>query len=919
MNPFLSKASRSHLWEDSRKALPFLLSALFMLIKAVNNLLYLSVLTVFLEKAGANSLPWVYLSVNVCFIFIQFKFITRIAGYEGHWLLSRINLPMIILSFAAALVLPAESTLVLIVFLVAAMLSDLVSNQAFTAMLNHFLSLNESKKVLPFIYASGSLGYILSGLTLKFVIDLAGFKGLLLINGLFALVGFLIIARLAPFEKERLESSISEDLAAGKKDDEKVEASLKHPLARLLIFSSFLIIFNRYLIDFLFAAAISSYFSTGKDLASFMGIFGAAADLLVIGLQTFVMKAVFSSLPVGRVLTFVPAILTFLCLAASIDMRFGIVATIQFLVMVNSKNFTVPASTLLMGVIPQKKRVIYRRDMSIACAVASTMVGLFLLLIRNQLAPTSLFFIAAAIYMVLSVVHFLLDKAYLLTLKSQIISEDIDGDEEKVASIRYLKQQDRIEQLHLLLNSDKIETRILAIKEAGELPAAFAEQILKKQLITETNNRCIAEIARVLVNVSGSEAFKTIEEMINQTSDFRLKADLLEAIGRLRGAGEETVFLYLKNSHHRVKASAVISLLRVARDKSRLEAALAELAAMVRDRAELMRASAAAVMGEVGLPLFLPCLEQLAFESNDSVAVSAVSAISRIQSPASLACLERLRTHQVEKVAKVAQRLADVAVKKNAEQIGRLLTSITAEERLQLAARIRQMGEDENFELLSLILCVDDIALRKRLISFFEKAEPETIELLSRCLILAKNETVIFTLAPAFSLALDEFFLDLPSWIDLLLTIGAGSLENPESQHFKAVKNFLLMIWAENIAASEMRLSPKQLQTIRQRTRIACEISCCLTVEPVVLLKSLERALSGSPYEKSLAVEYIETRIGQKTADLIMPLLEFSQNSETPIAAIAEKAAEKGIEISANTLETAKSRLSQCLKRFSTE
>ena len=67
------------------KSVPKLLCAFFMCQKAANNLLYLAVLTSLLDKAGANALPWVYLLVNVIFIGIQFRVMTRLAGREGHW------------------------------------------------------------------------------------------------------------------------------------------------------------------------------------------------------------------------------------------------------------------------------------------------------------------------------------------------------------------------------------------------------------------------------------------------------------------------------------------------------------------------------------------------------------------------------------------------------------------------------------------------------------------------------------------------------------------------------------------------------------------------------------------------------------------------------------------------------------------
>jgi hypothetical protein len=118
--------------------LPQLLSLFFMLLKASNNLLYLAVLTTFLEKAGAASLPWVYLLVNLLFIVVQFRVMTRISGREGHWLLSVAIWPSIALSAAAAVFMPIHSAPVLIGFLIFAMQLDLITNQAFTAMLNQF-------------------------------------------------------------------------------------------------------------------------------------------------------------------------------------------------------------------------------------------------------------------------------------------------------------------------------------------------------------------------------------------------------------------------------------------------------------------------------------------------------------------------------------------------------------------------------------------------------------------------------------------------------------------------------------------------------------------------------------------------------------------------------------------------------------
>ena len=179
----------------SRKQLPILLNLCFLLMKSGNNLLYLSALTLFLQQLGAQKLPWVYLAVNVCFISVQFGLIARIPGKEGHWLLSRLSLVSVALSLSASYFLQGASGYTPLLILVLAMLTDLNSTQAFGNMANHFLTIQETKKNLPMIYASGSIGYILSGVSLKFVLDVVGIGTLLLGNAIL-LFGLAIILQM---------------------------------------------------------------------------------------------------------------------------------------------------------------------------------------------------------------------------------------------------------------------------------------------------------------------------------------------------------------------------------------------------------------------------------------------------------------------------------------------------------------------------------------------------------------------------------------------------------------------------------------------------------------------------------------------------------------------------------------------------
>jgi hypothetical protein len=597
---------------SGRDNLPHLVAGFFMLLKASNNLLYLSVLTTFLERIGAGSLPWVYLLVNFLFIIFQYQFMTRIAGREGHWLLSISSWPAALLSFAAAIIFPVSAVPILLGFLCLVMLIDLVTSQAFTAMLNHFFSVAESRRFTPLIYASGSFGFILSGLTLKFVLDFVGINGLLIGNGVIVLLSALILWLLRPAEQARLaEIDEGESLpAVEQRAEPAAESSMQHPLARLLNVSSFLLIFNKYLVDFLFAAAISTYFSSANDLAAFMGVFGATADFVVIGLQAFLMHRIFANFSIGKVLAAMPLVLAVLCLTASLNMKFAIVAVVQFLVMLNSKNFTVPATTILMGVIPQRERVYYRRDMSIVCSISSTLVGVFLLLARGHISYELLFLVAAGLYLMMAIVHYLIDKAYVQTLRRAIDNRQQEFGEDQVASLRFLQQGERLHHLQQLLGDGNPRIRNRAIEEASALPPGMATQLLLPLIERETDSRCLTTIARNLLQISPEASSRHIEKILNETADERLRADIIETIGKVRapGIGEDFVAPFLEHSHHRVRASAIISTIRLTRQPGILKKAMQKLAQMTGDTQTLMRASAAAVMGELGLPLFVPAL-----------------------------------------------------------------------------------------------------------------------------------------------------------------------------------------------------------------------------------------------------------------------------------------------------------------------
>lgn len=898
-----------------RGNLPYLVSGFFTLLKASNNLLYLSVLTTFLETVGAASLPWVYLLVNLVFITFQFWFMAKIVGYEGHWLLSLVNWPAAALSFVAALVFPADTLPVLLCFLVLAMLNDLISTQAFTAMVNHFFTVAESRRFTPFIYASGSFGFIISGLLLKFVLDFVGIRGLLVVNGMVILTASLILHWLKPFEQSRLaeleESEQSEELPIVSKDA-PAESSMQHPLARLLNVSSFLILFNKYLIDFLFAAAIAAYFTSGNDLAAFMGVFGASVDFVVIGLQTFVMHRVFAAFSIGKILLVMPLVLTVLCTAASFNPKFVLITVVQFLVLLNSKNFTVPATTILMGVIPQEQRVYYRRDMSVVCSISSTLVGIFLLLVRNRIAGEVLFLIAAGVYFLMAIAHYLIDQAYLTTLRRAIDKRQLDFGGDQVASLRFLQYDQRLQQLQQLLYDENSRVRSRAVEEVALLPTATASKLLLPLLEHEVDSRCLNAITRNLLEISPQASAEHIRKLLENTGDQRLRSDIIETIGRLRtpAIGEDFVLPFLDASHHRVRASAIISSIRLTRQPEILTRALRKLSEMADDAHDLMRASAAAVMGELGLPLFVPALATLSEASETVVAGNAAAALARIPTPDATLALEQLLAHNNREVAQRAENLLAVSTRESISRISRLLPGITTEERRKLTTRLRSGRHHDSQELLATILSVENVEQRRSLIALLEKADRETVALMQKTIIAGADERVTFSVAPLLELAEKHGNDSLPDWAPLMGVLAAGTLENPDDHRdlFDAACCLINMLWCERLI-----LAGNDLATARQkwagRAYSLARLLACFSKEPAPLVRSIDELKNGKAYARGMAAEYIEAKAGHYLAGMLIPLFDISVHLPDDYQQLVEFASEHGVVADAADLAAARLRL----------
>jgi HEAT repeat protein len=482
-----------------------------------------------------------------------------------------------------------------------------------------------------------------------------------------------------------------------------------------------------------------------------------------------------------------------------------------------------------------------------------------------------------------------------------------------VASLRFLQYGERLQQLQQLLGDENPRIRSQAVEEVSLLPSATATQLLLPLLENETDSRCLTAVARNLLQISPHAAAQHIRRVLAETEDQRLRADIIETIGKVRAAdiGEDFVTPFLDSPHHRVRASAVISTIRLTRQSDMLSRALRKLAEMAHDAGDLMRASAAAVMGELGLPLFVPALLELAASKETVVAGNAASALARIQTPDAVVGLENLLFHDNHEVAERAESLLAASTRDSISRISRLLPGITAEERRRLTTRLRSGRHQDSQEVLANILCIENLEQRRNLIALLEKSDREMVRLMQACIKMGDEDRVELSIEPLLLLAGEYVGSAMPDWAALLGILAGGTLEEPEEHEslHESVCGLLKMLWHERLVIAQTGVAGAAMQKWQGRVMTLVRLVACFSSEPAPMSRSINELKSGKAYARGMAAEYIEARAGHALAQLIVPLADASTSVPQEFEALVKFAAGKGVATAEDSLAAARNRL----------
>ncbi|HNV72939.1 MAG TPA: hypothetical protein PKO06_24735, partial [Candidatus Ozemobacteraceae bacterium] len=345
---------------------------------------------------------------------------------------------------------------------------------------------------------------ILSGLATRFVVDALGFAWTFLGVGVLLVAADLLLRRLGAFiQTHELPTPTVTPTGSAVAGDSwsRLPMATRH-FSLLLIGFSFLAIFGRMLMDFLYNSQMAAAFPSASELAGFLGLFWAAIDVISLLLQTLAGSWVFANLRLGTVMSVRAGAMTLIALIGAWYPGPATAAAGWLALMTLTKAFVNPGFVIMLEPIPKHSRVMIRRYISIADASANMAAGALLLFLKaggGRGSEAFLFLLVAVLFGIPLLAARLLDRWYAQTVEETLQQIDAEGDIEIIHALRFVAPVERQSRMARLLQHQDPEVRFQTILETAELPPEPMADLLLTALVNEKEPRNIAAMVRTIL------------------------------------------------------------------------------------------------------------------------------------------------------------------------------------------------------------------------------------------------------------------------------------------------------------------------------------------------------------------------------------------------------------------------------------
>jgi hypothetical protein len=864
--------------------------------RSSSTMLYLSLLTLLLKNIGPQSLPWFYTLTNIILLAVNYSIPLSWRSMLSVPFLRIGPIPIIsvtILAGTLALTAPSQQLIGISAFIFLVIISnvDELWCLSFANSLGRILTLGESKKWQASIYGAGSLGQFLSGIALKLLLDFMNLGHLLLFNSVLAIASVFIGHKILSLVKASVDGTANDVKTVTEASSEKEPSSesepvrassmtdsLSQPLVKLLMIAAMMRIFTKYPVDFIFSGEVNNRFSSPETMASFLGIFSAVSDLGAIILQSCASGWLMQRFPLGKLLAFMPVTMLILSLWSALGGGFMPAVAMQLAMALMARSLFIPGRNILMGSLPADDREHHNRSLFISRTIGTLLSGTMLIFIGSNAPTWTILCFMGFLYGIMCFICLAIDKAYLDTLRntlgsntarnSMLSAQFITTDSVEAENSAVLEAITRAlsEDREFLMDNRDPLARLGIIDTLRFSDPHEALDFFGKALPREDNPRCARAMAArmsLAALACGADCRRREAQYLNDFIEMmnssdnpeknRIIADLLEGSSAAAcGSEREAIYIsHLNHQNHRVRAAAIGSILKSSLNNHSLENALMNMAEMVHSRNTMDNAAAAAIMGELGIPAFAPSLARLAVVDDEMTANAALRALARTRTPWALSALRNAAFRTPGQRGAWARELFMEASRESASRIGSLLMSMTSSERESLGKILRSIQGESSMELMTKVLGLEDVSLRKILANRLMASNKSEMVILDNILSLdISGKTRIDPKALCEILKSDS---DLSQYQWMAMIGSSASLNKSD---------FITEIC---LTSQSKKLTPSQ-------TEMALLLISGLAVDPNSILEAITRVQSGDPFEMAIAMEYIEGDLGREIASAVSSL-----------------------------------------------
>lgn len=843
---------------------------LFALAALLNPLAY----AVFLRRAGAAFLPWYFITMNITAVILYMAVLKRssFSNRKGH---SAVLLCYCGYLATVPLQFASEGFLIIFIFQLVTQLFVMVSLTTFNGYLAETLTLREAKSVLPPMFAWSSVGAILAGFSLQYLLGTFGTRTLLFLlaasgGGLYWLFRNLA-AQIGGGIVERENSALG-GLGAILKQARQI------PLVLIIAMMLFIISFQENMVDFVFYRLLAQEFPNETDLAAFSGIFRSTQMLSIVLLQFFILSRIMAWLSLSGVLSLMPFVMLLATAAPLLVIHLLTICGMKLLNEVMLKGFHRPAYSMMLNAFGSiRSRLNFLFELSGAGGKA--FAGVVLLLVTPWLETRGLLLIIIAGFFLQALIVRHLEPAYIDVLRGSLSELTPEDDEVNLEFLEYTPIRRVEDSLNQLIHSSDAVTRrkgFLAISHFPDGASALADGLLR-----ETDNHNIATLVTLLAERSPAR-FRLLFPRFDTFSDPRVRSSILEGVTRsknpeLQREGIQLARRAMNDSHHRVRAVAAVTLLKTEIETVQLEHSLDLVKTMLRSEEILDRAAMVACLAELGHPVFAPALSERLNDSAPEVRRLAVRGLVARGGPTEREqLLQRLHCEENLDVRRQIQEGLERQQDDTFHLVVDVLEGCGEAERQELLRGLGGLSDGSRSRLLlrTLQCRPDDRKCLLRLYGLINS--PALLKLLEQCLVQAEDVMQVdFTPLLADCLARD--FIKIAGHYPCLEIFPVYSWQSLAGKHIKDLEARWLMIRIlRNGCHAEQRASLRA-DLVAHEDRLREHLVALAALAAGRFEESRQWVLQGSSFDEraaSLAMELLEKHLPRPIARQVMPLLD---------------------------------------------